>query len=70
MRGSEVSTSVVKFSEGLGNSLLLICIFRLSHSFIFFLLHFLSFYIWLYVLCAAVELCKLCNFIVMFMYSY
>jgi hypothetical protein len=31
-----VSTSVVTFSEGLGNSLLLICLFRLSHSFIIF----------------------------------
>jgi hypothetical protein len=29
-------------------------LFRFSHSFIFFWLHFLSFYIWLYVLYAAV----------------
>jgi hypothetical protein len=45
-------------------------LFRLSHSFIFFWLHFLSFYIWLYVLYASVKLPKLCIFIVMFLYFY
>jgi hypothetical protein len=51
-------------------SLLRVWLFRLSHSFIFFCLHLLSFYIWFNVLYASVKLCKLCVFIVMFMYSY
>jgi presenilin-like A22 family membrane protease len=45
--------------------------FLVYHTLSYFWLHFLSFfYIWLYVLCASVQLCKLCIFIVMFMYSY
>jgi len=56
---SEVRCSWVKCSESLGNrvsniirryidhmKLLLIWLFRLSHSFIFFWFHFLSLYIW------------------------
>ena len=68
MGGSEVSTNVVKWSEGLSNmvstiirryiyiicSLLLIQPFRLSHSVIFFWFHFVSLYIWLCVLCGSV----------------
>jgi hypothetical protein len=49
---------------------MLIWRFPLSHSFVFFWFHFLSLYIWLYVLYASVQFCKLCIFIVMFMYSY
>jgi hypothetical protein len=35
-----------------------------------FWFHFLSLYLWLYVSYASVQFFKLCNFIVMFMYSY
>jgi hypothetical protein len=67
MRGSEVSTSVVKCSEDLSNRVSNIirryidnmkfaaCMaFHLPHSFIFCWFHFLSLYIWLYVLYALV----------------
>jgi len=35
-----------------------------------FLLHFVSLYIWLYVLYASVEFCRICILIFMFKYSY
>ena len=41
-------------------SLLLIWLFRLSHSVIFFWFHFVLLYIWFCVLWASVQFCKLC----------
>jgi hypothetical protein len=65
---SEVKCSWVKCSVGLSNRVCNIIIrhirsyevycliaFRLSRSFVFFWLHFLSFYAWLSVLCASVS---------------
>ena len=59
MGRSEVSTSVVKWSEGLGNRVSIIIGRYAAHtkfpaSFIFFWFYFVSLYIWLYVLRASV----------------
>ena len=50
-------------------SLLLIWLFRLPHSFIFFWFYCVSLYIWFYILYTSVYFCKLC-IIVVFMYYY
>ena len=43
---------------------------KFATAFVFFWFYFVSLYIWLCVLCASIQFCKLCIFIVMFMYSY
>ena len=46
--------------------LLLIWLFRLSHSFIIFWFYFVPLYIWLYIWYASVYFCKLCILIVIY----
>jgi hypothetical protein len=78
-----VSTSVVKWNEGLNNRVSIIIrrytdhmrfaaymVVHLSHIFLFFWFYFISLYVWLYVLYASVIFCKGISYVCLVLYMF